>query len=145
MKKFSILLCSLCLLLSLALTGCGSTYAKITGVIAGVGTDEESPFEYNNSLSDTETLSPNDYVLQVGKSYVLAVTYTATGGSRFPLINPEDIELKYDTEILQIEQTSEHIGDVVYYSLTCNKAAAYTAILVEVNGEYFDTVIISAK
>lgn len=145
MKKLLVVVSAMCVFLCLGLTACGSTYAKITGVIAGVGTDDEHPLEYNNSLSNTETLSPDDYVLQVGESYILAVAYTASGGSRFPLIDTENIELKYDTEILQIEQISKNIGDVVKYSLTCKKAVAYTSILVEVSGEYYYTVIISAN
>ncbi len=138
------------ILLSFGLMACGSTYAKVTGVMAGIGTEEMHALEYGNALRDKDTVAENDYLLEIGEDYLLAVTYTASGGSIFPMISPDAITLKYDAEALQITPPEETSGDdgyyeVVYYRLTCIKAAVNTAVIVEADGEYTCTVIVSTK
>lgn len=113
--------------------------------MAGIGTEQNHPFVYGNPLSDNDTLAENDYNLQVGESYLLGVTFTQSGGSIVCSINTEIIFLKYDAEALEITPPEENEGMEVYYNLTCKKSVAYTAVIVEVGGEYCETVIISAK
>ena len=145
MKKVFIALCSVCVLLLLfSLTACGSDESKVTGIMAGIGTEQNHPFVYGNPFEDNETITENDYVLQVGESYLLGVTFTQYGGSKVRSINTEIISLKYDAEVLEITPPEETEGMEVYYNLTCKKAIVYTTVIVEVDGEYSDTVIISA-
>ena len=152
MKKIFIALCSVCvMLLSFCLTACGSTFAKVTGIIAGVGTEQISPLVYGNPLWNNETLTNDDYALQVGQNYLLGVTYAQSGGSRLKLLNIEIIALKYDSEVLEItppdeiDETGKSKWDeIINYKLICKKAVVNTAIIVEVD-EYTCTVIISAK
>ena len=147
MKKVFIALCSCCVvLLSFGLTACGRDFAKIVGIRAGM-VETEDPvysFEYGNPLSDNETIAENEYILQVGQNYLLGVTYSQTGGSRVASITTDGIVIKYDTEILEITLPEKKEGMTVYYNLTCKKAVVNTAVIVEVDGEYSDTVIISA-
>lgn len=147
MKRISIIICMLCImLLPLGLTACGITEAKVTGIMAGIGTEQNHPFVYGNPFEDNETITENDYILQVGESYLLGVTFTQYGGSIVRSINTEIISLKYDAEVLEITPPEEKEGMEVYYNLTCKKAVVNTAVIVEVDnyGEYSYTVIISA-
>lgn len=148
MKRLSIIICTLCLmLLPFGLTACGTTEAKVTGIMAGIGTERNHPFVYGNPFEDNETITENDYILQVGESYLLGVTFTQYGGSKVRSINTEIISLKYDAEVLEITPPEEKEDMEVYYNLTCKKAVVNTAVIVEVDnyGEYSYTVIISAK
>lgn len=135
------------MLLPFGLTACGTTEAKVTGIMAGIGTEEHHPFVYGNPFEDNETITENDYILQVGESYLLGVTFTQYGGSKVRSINTEIISLKYDAEVLEITPPEEKEGMKVYYNLTCKKAVVNTAVIVEVDnyGEYSYTVIISAS
>jgi len=82
MKRLSIIICTLYLmLLPFGLTACGTTEAKVTGIMAGIGTERNHPFVYGNPFEDNETITENDYILQVGESYLLGVTFTQYGGS----------------------------------------------------------------
>lgn len=148
MKKIFTTLCLFCvMLLPFGLTACGTTEAKVTGIMAGIGTEEHHPFVYGNPFEDNETITENDYILQVGESYLLGVTFTQYGGSKVRSINTEIISLKYDAEVLEITPPEEKEGMKVYYNLTCKKAVVNTAVIVEVDnyGEYSYTVIISAS
>ena len=148
MKRLSIIICTLYLmLLPFGLTACGTTEAKVTGIMAGIGTERNHPFVYGNPFEDNETITENDYILQVGESYLLGVTFTQYGGSKVRSINTEIISLKYDAEVLEITPPEEKEDMEVYYNLTCKKAVVNTAVIVEVDnyGEYSYTVIISAK
>ena len=148
MKRLSIIICMLCImLLPFSLTACGTTKAKVTGIMAGIGTEQNHPFVYGNPFEDNETITENDYILQVGESYLLGVTFTQYGGSIVRSINTEIISLKYDAEVLEITLPEEKEGMEVYYNLTCKKAVVNTAVIVEVDnyGEYSYTVIISAS
>ncbi len=146
MKRLSIIICTLCLmLLPFGLTACGTTEAKVTGIMAGIGTERNHPFVYGNPFEDNETITENDYILQVGESYLLGVTFTQYGGSIVRSINTKIISLKYDVEVLEITLPEEKEGMEVYYNLTCKKAVVNTVVIVEVDGEYSDTVIISAR
>lgn len=145
-----VLLCSFCLFLVFGLKGCGSDEAKIYGITAGVGTEQIDPFVYGNSLGDNETITENDYILQVGQNYLFCVGFIQYGGSKVRSMKAEEISLKYDTEVLEITSPDENKGLDVYYNLTCKKSVAYTAIIVEFDdaystNEYSTTVIISAK
>lgn len=144
MKKLSIFLCSLCLLMVFGLTACGSTKAKIYGIHSCVGLPENgNVFSY--ALADENTLFENDYVLECGQTYHLLVAYSAGGGSQYPVMSANTIKLYYDDNALEINQPFESIGEVICYQLTCRESIAYTAVIVEVDGEYSSTVIISAK
>lgn len=146
MKRLSIIICTLCLmLLPFGLTACGTTEAKVTGIMAGIGTEEHHPFVYGNPFENNETITENDYILQVGESYLLGVTLTQYGGSIVRSINTEVISLKYDAEVLEITPPEKNEAMTVFYKLSCKKSVTYTAVIVEVDGEYFDTVIISAR
>lgn len=148
MKRLSIIICTLCLMLMpFGLTACGTTEAKVTGIMAGIGTERNHPFVYGNPFEDNETITENDYILQVGESYLLGVTFTQYGGSIVHSIVTDAITLKYDVEILEITLPDEKEGVEVYYNLSCKKAVVNTAVIVEVDnyGEYSYTVIISAK
>ena len=145
MKRLSIIICMLCIiLLPFGLTACGSDEAKVTGIMAGIGTERNHPFVYGNPFEDNETITENDYILQVGESYLLGVTFTQYGGSIVHSIVTDAITLKYDVEILEITLPDEKEGVEVYYNLSCKKAVVNTAIIVEVSDEYTATVIISA-
>ena len=145
MKKIFTTLCLFCvLLLPFGLTACGTTEAKVTGIMAGIGTERNHPFVYGNPFEDNETITENDYILQVGESYLLGVTFTQYGGSIVHSIVTDAITLKYDVEILEITLPDEKEGVEVYYNLSCKKAVFNTAIIVEVSDEYTATVIISA-
>ncbi len=132
------------MLLLFGLTACGSTTAKIYGIHACVELPENgNVFSY--TLADENTLFENDYVLQYGQTYHLLVAYTAGGGSQYPVMSVDAIKLYYDDNALEINQPIENIDEVICYQLTCKESIAYTAVIIEVDGEYFDTVIISAK
>ena len=134
------------IMLSFGFTACGSTYAKVTGIMADIGTEQNQPLLlYGNPLLDRETIAENDYNLQVGQDYFLAVTYTQSGGSILTLLSAEAITLKYDTEVLEITPPDEKMSEVVYYHFTCKKAVVNTAIIVEADHEYTYTMIINAE
>lgn len=146
MKKIFTALCLFCvLLLPFSLTACGSTEAKVIGIMAGIGTEQNHPFVYGNPFEDNETITENDYILLIGESYLLGVTLTQYGGSIVRSINTEVISLKYDAEVLEITPPEKNEAMTVFYKLSCKKSVTYTAVIVEVDGEYFDTVIISAR
>lgn len=148
MKKNFIALCSVCvMLLSLCLTACGTTHAKIVGIMTGIVAeyDHTYSYTYGNPLSDNKTLVDYDYNLQVGQDYFLAVTYSQTGGSIICSITTEHITLKYDTEVLEITLPEEKEGVEVFYTLKCKKPVVNTAVIVEVDCEYSEIVIINAK
>ncbi len=148
MKKFFIFICALCIaVLSFGLTACGTTHAKVVGIMTGVVAehDRNYSYTYGNPLSDNETLVENDYILQVGQNYFLAVTYIQTGGSIIRSITTENITLKYDTQVLEITMPEVNEGEEVLYGLTCKNSVVNTAVIVEVDGKYCETVIISAK
>ena len=146
MKKLLIFMCALCIIvLSFGLTARGTDYAKVTGIMAGVGTEQNPPFVYVNPLADNDTLTENDYNLQIGESYLLGVTFSQYGGSIVCSINTETISLKYDAEVLDITPPAENEGMEIFYNLTCKNPVVNTAIIIEVDGEYSETVIISAK
>lgn len=143
MKKIFVILSTICLLLlSFGLTACGSTEAKIVGINVRLCSAENDP---EMLVSDSTTLAENDYVLQIEQGYRLRIGYAATGGSRYPIIRSESISLKYDKEVLEILPPDETIGDVLFFNISLKKSVAYTAILVEVDGKYFEIVVISAK
>lgn len=146
MKKLLFFICGLCItVLSFSLTACGTTYAKVTGIMTGIGTEQNHPFAYDNPFEDNETITENDYNLQVGQNYLLGVTFTQYGGSIVRSINTEIVSLKYDAEVLEITPPEENEGMEVYFNLTCKKSVVNTAVIVEVDGKYSDIVIISAK
>ena len=87
MKKFFFVCTILVILLSFGLTACGSTHAKVTGIMADIGTEQNQPLLYGNPLLDNKTIAENDYILQVGQDYLLGVTYTQSGGSILALIS----------------------------------------------------------
>lgn len=145
MKKYFIALCVVSVILfSFALTACGSTYAKVVGMYAVVGTDKNYMFGNDSPFLDSETVTDNDYILEVEQSYLLGIAYIQSGGSKLKTINAENIKLKYDTEVLEITLPEEKEGAEVYYNLICKKSVSYTAVIVEIE-EYTYTVIISAK
>lgn len=152
MKKLILLFCSLCLLLPLGLTACGSTEAKIYGIGACVGLPEENG-QYgiiDSPLADKTTLAENDFVLEIGKTYNLRVDYIAGGGSQYPVLLAENFVLKYDTDIFNIVPVYDEncLGEnkpLRYYNLTCKQATSYSTIIIEANEQYTCNVIISAK
>lgn len=113
--------------------------------MANIGTEQNHPFVYDNPFENNETITENDYNLQVGQNYLLGVTFTQYGGSIVRSINTEIISLKYDAEVLEITPPEENEGMEIFYNLTCKKSVVNTAVIVEVDGEYSDIVIISAK
>ena len=146
MKKFSLLVCTIFgMLLSFGLTACGSTHAKVTGIMADIGTEQYQPLLYGNPLLENQTITENDYNLQVGQDYLLGVTYTQSGGSILTLLSAETITLKYDTEVLGLTPPDETMSEVVYYQLTCKKAVVNTALIVEVDNKYTCVMIITAE
>ena len=146
MKKFSLFVCAIFgILLPFGLTACGSTYAKVTGIMADIGTEQNQPLLYGNPLLDSKTIAENDYILQVGQDYLLGVTYTQSGGSILKLLSAETITLKYDSEVLEMIPPTENRSEVVYYHFTCKKAVVNTAIIVEADNKFAYTVIISAE
>lgn len=146
MKKYFVTLCAVSIILfSFALTACGSTYAKVVGICAAVGTNKNYMFGNDSPFLDRATVTDNDYILEAEQSYLLGIAYIQRGGSRLNVVNIENITLKYDTEVLAITPPEEKEGAEVYYNLTCKKAVVNTVVIVEVDGEYSDTVIITAK
>ena len=105
-KKLSIFVSFLLLILSLTLTACGSTKAKVYGIVACIGLPEDDDAAYgvyNSPYADKTTLVKDDYVLEVGKTYHILVAYSAGGGSQYPAIaNPESVIFNYDTNALEI-------------------------------------------
>lgn len=145
MKKYFIALCAVSVILfSFTLTACGSTYAKVVGICAAVGTDKNYMFGNDSPFLDSETVTDNDYILEVEQSYLFGIAYIQRGGSKLKTINAENIKLKYDTEVLEITPPEEKEGAEVYYSLICKKSVSYTTVIVEIE-EYTYTIIISAK
>lgn len=145
MKKFFIALCLICtMLLSFGLTACGSKWAEVVGLYAAVGIDKNYTFGNDSPFSNNETVTDNDYIVQVGQNYLLGVAYIQRNGSRLHCLNTDNITLKYDSEVLEITPPEEKEGAEVYYNLTCKKIVQYTAVIIEV-GEYSYTVIISAE
>ena len=132
MKRFFIALWSVCvMLLSFSLTACGSTKAKIHGIHTCVGLPENGKTFSN--------------ILQYGQTYHLLVTYTAGGGSQYPVLSADNVKLYYDDNVLEIKQPVESIDDVICYQFTCKESITCTAVIIEVDGEYTTSVIISAK
>lgn len=63
MKKLLLFMCALCLTaVSFGLTACGTTYAKIVGIMTGVLAEQDHSYSYTygNPLSDNETLFENE-------------------------------------------------------------------------------------
>lgn len=143
MKKLSIFLCVVCaMLLSVGLTSCGSTKAKISAIYASAVMPDETDIR-SDTLADSRTFAENTYTLQVGATYHLAVMYVASGGSQYPVLHIDEINLHYDSEIFEIVKPTEKYMQVARYQLTCKRAVDYSAIIVEV-GNYSYSVIISA-
>ena len=131
------------MILSFGLAACGTTYAKITGIFAGIGTEQTDPFVYDNPLLNDNTITEYDYILQVDKSYLFGVTYLQSGGSIICSMNHKNVSLKYDEDVLEIVYSNNE-GEAAFYNLTCKKEVEYTAVIIEVE-EYTYTIIISAK
>lgn len=152
MKKLILLFCSLCMILSLSLTACGSTEAKIYGIRAFVGLPEDNG-QYgitDSPLADKTTLVENDFVLEIGKTYDLLVDYIAGGGSQYPVLFAENFVLKYAAYIFDIVPVYDEncLGEnkpLRYYNLTCKQATSYSTIIIEANEQYTCNVIVSAK
>lgn len=144
MKKAFAVIGSLCLLAApIGLTACGSDEAKIYGIHAAV-VSPENDYAFSRALADETTLFEDDYILQNGQTYHLSVGYSASGGSKYPIMSADKIKLYYDDDALEIEQASKNKGEVIRYRVTCKKAVVNTAVIVEVD-EYSYTVIISAQ
>lgn len=147
-KKLSIIVSFLLLIiLSLILTACGSTKAKIYGISASIGLPEDNDVYgiYNSPYADKTTLAKDAYILEVGKTYYILVGYSAGGGSQYPVItNPESVVFKYDTDALEIQSVTPNDGEIKHYALICKKAIRYSAILIELD-EYSYTIIISTN
>ena len=148
-KKLSIFVSFLLLIiLSLTLTACGSTKAKIYGIVACIGLPEDDDAAYgvyNSPYADKTTLVEDDYVLEVGKTYHILVAYSAGGGSQYPVItNPESVIFNYDTDALEIQFVTPNDGEIKHYALTCKQAIRYSAILIELD-EYSYTIIVSTN
>lgn len=142
MKKFFIGLAAVCvMLLPFGLASCGSTKAKISGIYASAVMPEADA--YSDTLADGRTIAENAYALRVGEAYQLAVMYTASGGSQYPVLRIDGITLRYDSDIFEIDQPTEKYMEVARYRLTCKRAVDYSAIIVEVD-KYSYSVIVSA-
>jgi hypothetical protein len=150
MKKLLFLFCSLSAILAFVLTACGSTFATIYGIRACINLPEtyEKYGLYDETLADKTTLAENDFILEVGKTYILYVNYEAGRGSRYPIMYAKDLVLKYDTDLFDIEEEvydNDDSAPLKYYNLTCKQAVKYTSIIIEANEQYTYTVIISVN
>ena len=143
MKKVYSILFILCIYLSLGLIGCGRGKAEISNIYVSVVLPNED--NYSSVLSNKSTLTENDYILQVEENYHLTVEYVASSGSQYPVMSSKNIKLYYDTDFLEISQTSEDYAKIMHYNLICKRSVAYTTIIVEVDGKYFHNIIISTK
>lgn len=144
MKKKIFLLFILFLLFSLGLISCGRGYAKITGIYVCVTLPNDDLA--NTHLLDENTITENDYILQAGKEYDLTVTYTAYGGSRYPVLFSDNIKLHYDENYFEVSRKSnDKYMQTMRYNLVCKCDIDYAAILVEVDEKYFTSIIISTK
>lgn len=142
MKKiFAIIFLTLSLI---SFSACGSTYAKVTGITAGIVNFDSNEAEYRTDCIDDRTLTENDYLITTGIIYKLCVFYTFTGGSKTPIFSSaENVRLVYDDALLQIGEPSIK-GELVYYPIECKSEFIYTAILIEVDEKYHTEVIVSA-
>ena len=146
MKKISAFLCvAMFVITALCLSACGRDEAKITGIHAGVtavGGDG-----YNSQYADESTLIENDYRLQVGGKYDLTVEYTAYGGSKYPgFSSSEGVKLIFDDGTFEINSpASERFEQCLRYELICLKPCFNSVIIIEADGKYTATVIISAN
>lgn len=151
MKKLSLLVCLICVFLSMGLTACGSTAAKIYGIEACIDLPENHGVGIvETPLSDKTTLIKNDYILEVEKEYDLRVDYIAGGGSKYPVLFAEDFILKYDADIFDIKPVYDEncLADnkpLKYYTLICKRAVLYATIIIEAKEQYSCNVIISAN
>lgn len=141
MKKiFVIILSALSLVTFVA---CGTDYAKITGIRAGIinfGVDGDS---YRKDCVDDSTLTDNDYLVKVGERYQIVIQLTCTGGSIiFGYASAESVKIIYDDNLMTIGEPGENLG-YLYYPLVCQSEFTCAAILIE-DGEYHTEVIVSA-
>lgn len=147
MKKFAILISILCLTaLPFGFTACGSDEATITGIYASIVPPDAD--NYSDALSNRDTASQNDYILETGKTYHLTVEYTAYGGSKYPgFASTEGINLSYDAEALEItlREQDRFFAQIVRYELVCKRAVDHSAILIEVNGTYCYTLVVCSN
>ena len=148
MKIFRGFLFPVCAFFAFGMTACGSGYAKITGIRSGIVLSGEGTFQTDekNPLTEKSTVCKNDYLLTVGETQDLLVCYLASGGSKYPILTEKQIKLYYDSKILDIQlKEQQPSSDVVQYELTCKCAIDYTAIMIEVDGMYSDTIVLNAK
>jgi len=147
MKRFSffVVIYIVSAFLLLSFVACGSTVCKITGCYGGiVRQGEYYSDDAQNPFTDKSTVMENDYLLEVGKAYDLIVSYTATGGSRFPVMSAENVRLRYDADALEISLVSESTGEVLRYGLICKHAVINAAVIAEVYGKYSFCLVITA-
>ena len=127
-----------------SLCSCGTGYAEITGIRAGIincGSDGDS---YRQECINDSTLTENDYLIKVGERYQIVIELTFTGGSIVPGFESDaakDIKLIFDSDLLQIGEASANHG-YLYYPLECKNQIICAAILIEYE-EYHTEVIIS--
>ena len=142
MKKLLVVI--LIVLSFISLCSCGTGFAKITGIRAGIisfGSDGDS---YCKDCIDDSTLTENDYIVKVGEQYQIVIALTFTGGSIVPGFESDaakDIKLIFDGDLLQIGEASTNHG-YLYYLLECKNEFTCAAILIEYE-EYHTEVIIS--
>lgn len=143
-KGLRIISVTACLLtLLLVCSACGTMYAEVTGLEAGITGLDETDF-YLSPLSDNSTLNENDYVLRAGEPYRLVVELTYSGGSRQPgFASADGITLRYDRDLLQIGEPSTESGRLTY-PLECRRDFTCGEILVESSEGFHAEVIISA-
>lgn len=141
MKKiFVIILLALSLV---AFAACGTDYARVTGIRAGIinfGVDGDS---YRQDLVDDSTLIDNDYLVKVGERYQIVIQLTYTEGSIIPgYASAESVKLIYDENLMTIGDPHENLG-YLYYPFECQSEFTCAAILIE-DGKYHTEVIVSA-
>ena len=142
MKKLLVVI--LMVLSFVSLCSCGTGYAEITGIRAGIINFGSEGDSYRQDCIDDSTLTENDYIVKAGEQYQIVIELTFTGGSIIPGFESDaaaDIKLIFDDDLLQIREASANHG-YLYYPLECKKEFTCAAILIEY-GEYHTEVIVS--
>lgn len=102
--------------------------------------------DYSKNLANAQTAFANDYILEVGKTYVLLVGARQSGGSIQIGLDSEDITFLYDNDIFNIEPIGGNgrpdYGVPSYY-FTVKTECRFSSIIICANN-FYECLVISA-
>lgn len=126
----------------------GTEVGTIVGVKGNIYEYDEihECVDYTRKLTNSQTAFANDYVLEVGKTYILEVGARQSGGSIQMGLDSDGITFMYDNDVFNIELISgdeKPVFGVPRYYLTVKAECQFSSIVIGSNN-FYESLIISA-